>query len=219
MPVNLDKPQQWKDDILRSVDMYNDWFIKFAPEAFRNTRIQTTKDVETALRWTDNVTNIKPQVLREHPEVLPTLRMSTCPPLAVDRLIGLAGVFPTIVKSMELRKALPPRSDAAHIVLEGVIGGPSLIPTRAYRVKAGNVLGSGIRGRESRFAKQVLQTVSQVVVCEPPLPSLRAPHSLGNDAVPYLPSFVTGDRYTSIEHYLFFGCLVLGHSSRNDIFI
>lgn len=118
MPVNLDKPQQWKDDILRSVDMYNDWFIKFAPEAFRNTRIQTTKDVETALCWTDSVRNIKPQVLREHPEVLPTLRMSTCPPLAVDRLIGLAGVFPTLVKSMELRKALPPRSDAAHIDTE-----------------------------------------------------------------------------------------------------
>ena len=46
MPVNLDKPHQWKSDIIQSVDMYNDWFMKFAPVAFRNTRIQTTKDVE-----------------------------------------------------------------------------------------------------------------------------------------------------------------------------
>jgi hypothetical protein len=109
-PVNLDKPPQWKADIIKSVDMYNDWFMTFAPQAFRNTRIQTTKDVEEALRLTDNIRNIKPQVMREHPEVLPTLRMSTCPPLAVDRLIGLAGVSPTLVKTMELKKALPPRA-------------------------------------------------------------------------------------------------------------
>jgi len=108
-PVNLDKPQQWKNDIMTSVDMYNEWFMTFAPVAFRNTRIQTTKDVEEALRLTDNIRNIKPQVMREHPEVLPTLRMSTCPPLAVDRLIGLAGVSPTLVKTMELKKVLPPR--------------------------------------------------------------------------------------------------------------
>jgi hypothetical protein len=52
MPINLDKPQRWKEDVIRSVDMYNDWFMKFAPQAFRNTRIQTTKDVEDALHAT-----------------------------------------------------------------------------------------------------------------------------------------------------------------------
>ena len=50
MPVNLDKPHQWKNDIAQSVDMYNDWFMKFAPDAFRSTRIETTKHVEAALR-------------------------------------------------------------------------------------------------------------------------------------------------------------------------
>lgn len=109
MPINLDKPQQWKADIVRSVDMYNDWFMRFAPQAFRNTRIQTTKDVEAALRATDNLTNIKRDLLRKHPETLPTLRMSTCPPLAVDRLIGLAGVSTNLVKSMELHKKLSTR--------------------------------------------------------------------------------------------------------------
>jgi len=102
MGVNLDKPKNWKADVAKSVDMYNDWFMKFAPKAFRETRIQTTKDVESALRSTDNLTNIKPALMREHPEVLPTLRMSTCPPLAVDRLIGLSRVAPNLVKSMEL---------------------------------------------------------------------------------------------------------------------
>lgn len=115
MPVNLDKPQQWKADIIRSVDMYNDWFMKFAPKAFRTTRIQTTKDVESTLRSTDNMTNVQPALLRVHPEILPTLRMSACPPLAVDRLIGLARVSTNLVKCMELKKALPERMEPAEI--------------------------------------------------------------------------------------------------------
>ena len=117
MPVNLDKPQQWKADIIQSVDMYNDWFMKFAPQAFRSTRVQTTKDVEAALNATDNITNIQPALMREHPEILPTLRMSTCPPLAVDRLIGLAGVSTNVVNTMELEKKLPVRMKAAELDL------------------------------------------------------------------------------------------------------
>ncbi len=92
MGINLDKPERWKADIAQSVDMYNDWFMKFAPRAFRTTRIQTTTDVETTLALTGNMANIRPIIMRQRPEILPTLRMSTCPPLAVDRLIGLAGV-------------------------------------------------------------------------------------------------------------------------------
>src|SRR5438874_2543316 len=94
MAVNRDKPDQWKADVAASVDMYNAWFMEFAPKAFRETRIAATKDVEATLRSTENITNVKPAIIRHHPEVLPTLRMSTCPPLAVDRLIGLARVSP-----------------------------------------------------------------------------------------------------------------------------
>ena len=115
MAINRDKPNRWKPDIARSVDMYNDWFMKFAPQAFRNTRIQTTKDVEAALHATGNITNIQPAVMRQHPEILATLRMSTCPPLAVDRLIGLSGVASNVVKCMELEKKLPARMPATDI--------------------------------------------------------------------------------------------------------
>ena len=83
--------------------------MEFAPVAFRNTRLKTTVDVEAALKATDNLTNIKPSLMRLHPEILPTLRMSTCPPIAVDRLIGLAGLSPRMVKAMELYKRLPVR--------------------------------------------------------------------------------------------------------------
>ena len=114
MAVNLDKPQMWKDDIAASVDMYNDWFMRFAPEAFRNTRIKTTVDVEAALKATGALTDIRPDTIRRHPEILPTLRMSTCPPIAVDRLIGLAGVSTNLIKSMEVDKRLPPRMSTAE---------------------------------------------------------------------------------------------------------
>jgi type II restriction enzyme len=114
MPVNLDKPQNWKADIAASVDMYNDWFMRFAPQAFRETRLKTTQDVEAALANTDNLTNIRPETLRRWPGVLPTLRMSTCPPLAVDRIIGLAGVSTNLVKNLEMNQ-LPARMSRAEL--------------------------------------------------------------------------------------------------------
>ena len=118
MPVNLNNPQQWKADIAQSVDMYNNWFMKFAPVAFRSTRIETTKHVEAALHATGNLTDIQPATIRKHPEILPTLRMSTCPPLAVDRLIGLASVSPSMVKRMEIDKKLPVQMTPAAIDAE-----------------------------------------------------------------------------------------------------
>ncbi len=118
MGVNFDKPSRWKDDIAQSVDMYNTWFMAFAPIAFRSTRVQTTKDVEDTLRATGNLTDIQPSMLRKHPEILPTLRMSTCPPLAVDRLIGLAGVSPSLVRRMEDKQKLPVRMPTVDVEIE-----------------------------------------------------------------------------------------------------
>ena len=119
MGVNLDKPDRWKADILQSVDLYNDWFMKFAPKAFRETRIQTTKEVEAALHATKNLTDIGPPVMRANPGVLPTLRMSTCPPLARDRLIGLAKVPKSVVGRMEEEAKLPVRMKAQ--VLDAIL--------------------------------------------------------------------------------------------------
>lgn len=100
---------RWKSDVAASVDMYNEWFIEFAPKAYRDTRIKTTEDVENALKWTDYLTNIKISVLRQYPQILAMLRMTTAPPIARDRLIGLAGVSSNLVENMEVYKRLPPR--------------------------------------------------------------------------------------------------------------
>jgi hypothetical protein len=65
--------------------------------------------VEAALKQTANLRNIAPDILRRNPRVLPILRMATAPPIARDRLIGLAKVSPTVVKRMELDGQVPPR--------------------------------------------------------------------------------------------------------------
>ena len=112
MPVNRDNPDRWKADIAESVDLFNSWFMAFAPKAFRKTRIATTRQVEAALGWTEKLTKITADVLREHPDVLQMLRMATCPPIARDRLIGLSGAWKTLIGYMEHKNALPPRMSA-----------------------------------------------------------------------------------------------------------
>jgi hypothetical protein len=117
MAVNANKPERWKADITKSVDFYNDWFMRFAPKAYRDTRVETTKQVITALEITANLTDIETQTLRQHPSVLPILRMATAPPIARDRLTGLAGVSPNLVKNMEVDHRLPPRMDDAEVTV------------------------------------------------------------------------------------------------------
>ncbi|MDR0305323.1 MAG: XamI family restriction endonuclease [Chitinispirillales bacterium] len=111
MFINRNNPDKWKADIILSVDLYNSWFMEFAPIAFRETRLSTATRVKQALKTTTNLTNISAELLKKHPEVLPILRMSTCPPIARDRLVGLAGVSKTLVESMEdsSNPRIPPR--------------------------------------------------------------------------------------------------------------
>jgi hypothetical protein len=99
--INADKPYLWKADIAASVDQFNQWFMRFAPDAFRSTRVATTESVKAALLATDDLRNLDPARLRANPSALPTLRMCTAPPLAVDRLIGLSSANRSLVHSLE----------------------------------------------------------------------------------------------------------------------
>jgi hypothetical protein len=99
--INADKPHLWKADSAASVDQFNGWFMHFAPEAFRSTRVQTTERVKTALHATNDLRSIDPQTLLSNPRAISTLRMCTAPPLAVDRLVGLSNASRTLVARME----------------------------------------------------------------------------------------------------------------------
>lgn len=118
MAVNRDKPDRWKADVAQSIDMYNTWFINFAPATYRATRNQKTKEVEDALIQTSNLTNIEPTLLYQHPAILPMLRMTTAPPMARDRLIGLASVSKNLVEQMELEKRIPPTMERPYALRE-----------------------------------------------------------------------------------------------------
>jgi hypothetical protein len=109
MPINADKTHLWKADVERSIDFYNDWFIRFAPETYRNQRVITTATVLDAFSKTSNLTRIVPAVLKSSPGLLPVLRMVTAPPLARDRLMGLAYVGKSMISAMEGKEGVPPR--------------------------------------------------------------------------------------------------------------
>jgi hypothetical protein len=99
--LNADKPHLWKADIAASVDQFNKWFMRFAPEAFRSTRVKTTEQVKAALLATRDLRSLDAAMLKSNPSAISTLRMCTAPPLAVDRLIGLASVGKNLVGRME----------------------------------------------------------------------------------------------------------------------
>ena len=114
MSVNNNIPSKWKSDTAASVDYYNKWFLDFAPIAFRDTRAKAALRVSEALDFTDNLLSLSVDSLIAKPEILPILRMSTCPPLARDRLAGLAGVPRSMIEQMEDKDnpRIPPRKSS-----------------------------------------------------------------------------------------------------------
>ena len=83
--INAHKPHLWKSDIAASVDQFNQWFMRFAPEAFRSTRVKTTEHVKAGLLATRDLRSLDAATLKANPSALPTLRMCTAPPLAAER--------------------------------------------------------------------------------------------------------------------------------------
>lgn len=99
--INRNNPDKWKEDIKESVDFYNNWFLNFAPKTYKKTRLLTTEKVKETLAITNNLSKLTSKIILGNPEILTTLRMSTCPPIARDRLIGLAYASPNLVKKLE----------------------------------------------------------------------------------------------------------------------
>ena len=125
MPINADKPHLWKADTRASVDQFNQWFMLFAPKAYRETRKESIKHVEEGLTVTNDLTKLDPATIKAHPGILQMLRMATCPPLARDRLSGLADSSKSFVGALEKSKIPPQLSQAqleAHLAkISGVI--------------------------------------------------------------------------------------------------
>ena len=70
--INADKPHLWKADIAASVDQFNQWFMRFAPEAFRSTRVKTTEHVKAgACSPRDDLRSLDAATLRANPSAPP----------------------------------------------------------------------------------------------------------------------------------------------------
>lgn len=112
--LNADKPQRWNDDTRQSVLQYNEWFMGFAPKAYQASRKSSIESVERLLEETDFLSLIDVDMLVKVPDSLTILRMMCAPPIARDRLAGLADVSRSKVKAME-EGCLPSRNREAFI--------------------------------------------------------------------------------------------------------
>ena len=101
MDINRSNPDRWNADIEASVRYYNAWFVKYAPVAFRRVRKQAILSVSQALTKIGSFWDRDGAVRIETLAVLAVPRQMTCPPLARERLAGLAGVTKSVVKSFE----------------------------------------------------------------------------------------------------------------------
>lgn len=114
--INADKVLQWKDDVAASVDLYNAWFINYAPEAYRATRLKTTDLVIKSLSKLHYLLEITPEKLFSIPNAVSILRMCTVPPLARDRLTGLGKLSNSFLKTIEDTGSFPPKMKKEVIV-------------------------------------------------------------------------------------------------------
>lgn len=112
--INADKPTRWKDDVASSVSLYNTWFLNAAPKAYRDQRAAVESVVSGALKATDDFRAIDPKVIKANPGILPVLRMATAPPIARDRLMGLASLPSGLQKVLE-QGGLPARMSSAEL--------------------------------------------------------------------------------------------------------
>ncbi|MGH2822894.1 MAG: XamI family restriction endonuclease [Gammaproteobacteria bacterium] len=74
--------------------------MRFAPEAFRATRVKTTEHVKAALLATRDLRGLDVATLRANPIALSTLRMCTAP-AAGGGPVGLTGANKSLIGSME----------------------------------------------------------------------------------------------------------------------
>ena len=119
--LNNHRTELWKADVTASIDFYNNWFMHFAPQTYIAERNEATKKVEEALKITNDLQSITSKVLQEHPSLLHILRMLTAPPIARDRLAGLAYITKNNVETFEEGKL--PRMDETQLatLLERIV--------------------------------------------------------------------------------------------------
>lgn len=119
--INNHQVDQWKADVAASVEFYNDWFLRFAPQTYIAERNEAAAKVELALKMTKDLSAITAQTLKDNPSLLHIFRMLTAPPIARDRLSGLSSITKSVVESLEDGKLPRMKSDLLDEQLARVV--------------------------------------------------------------------------------------------------
>lgn len=112
--INKNRSELWKSDVQKSVLFYNDWFLNFAPQTYINARKDAIDKVESAFQKTECFNSLSLDMLKNTPESITILRLATTPPLARDRLVGLADISKNLIEKMEEGR-FPPKMKSQEI--------------------------------------------------------------------------------------------------------
>lgn len=112
---------RWKSDVEMSVEYYNDWFLRFAPETYIAERKVAAAQVEKAFKITKDLRVLTSDIIICNPSLVHILRMMTAPPIARDRLSGLSSVKKSILKTLEEGKVPRIKKKDLNIELKKII--------------------------------------------------------------------------------------------------
>lgn len=112
--IKSNSAAQWRVDVSAARAATDDWYMSTGQDAYRAARRKAIDEVRLVLRATDDLSRIEPAILREIPSVLATLRMSTAPPVARERLAALSRTGRPLMMSLE-QDRLPARVSATEL--------------------------------------------------------------------------------------------------------
>ena len=91
----------WVDDTQESVTEYNAWYLIFSAAAYREAHADALRLTERTFNVTNNLRGLNAPLLWRNPEIIRGLRMTSSPPWAVDRLIGISGAGEGLIRALE----------------------------------------------------------------------------------------------------------------------
>ncbi len=112
--INADQEQRWRSDLSAARAAHQTWLLTEGQDAHRRARAKSVVDVERMLDLTSDLRTVTPEILRRNPSILATQRMSTAPPLARERLAGLARAEKSVVLALE-QDRLPGRMSPSEL--------------------------------------------------------------------------------------------------------
>lgn len=112
--INADRLGLWRVDASAARTSADDWYVESGRMAYQAARRAMIDQVREVLALTDDLRRIEPAMLRRTPSALATLRMSTAPPIARERLAGLSRTERPLLTALE-QDRLPARVSPSEL--------------------------------------------------------------------------------------------------------